>query len=90
METIHKSWYEKLEDELPKDIAELTNQQLTDLIFSNYQSRSAINLINRIKILNQYKGFNLPNNILQIMVEKKLIHRLEAVTAQEQYERSNK
>jgi hypothetical protein len=89
-EIIHIPWYVKLEDELPKDVAELTNQQLTDLIFSNYQSRSATNLNRRVKILNQYKGFNLPNNILQTMVEKKLIHRLEAVTAQEQYERSNK
>ena len=89
-EIIHIPWYVKLEDELPKDVAELTNQELTDLIFSNYQSRSSTSLNKRVKILNQYKGFNLPNNILQTMVEKKLIHRLEAVTAQEQYERSNK
>lgn len=89
-EIIHIPWYVKLEDELPKDVAELTNQELTDLIFSRYQSRSTTSLNKRVKILNQYKGFNLPNNILQTMVEKKLIHRLESVTAQEQYERSNK
>jgi|GEM_PF-4780328 len=73
--------------QLPKNYTDISDQDLVRLIFEQKLSRSLNNLRTRILDL-KITGFNLPENILDIMSDKGLIKRLEQMS-QIQFERAS-
>ena len=76
----------KIEDDVSKKYEEISNKGLVDLIFEFHLSKNINNLNNRIFDL-KLLGFELPDNLIEILVEKNLIKRLHEVTSQIQYQR---
>ncbi len=87
-EDLNIDWLlDRYQGKIPTNYSDLTDQELVKLIFEQKLSRSINNLRTRILDL-KITGFNLPENILDIMSNKGLIRRLME-TSQIQFERAS-
>lgn len=87
-EDLNIQWLlDRFNGNIPEDYNSIEDQDLVKLIFEQKLSRSINNLRTRILDL-KICGFQLPENILDVMVGKGLIKRLEE-TSQVQFERAS-
>ncbi len=73
--------------QIAKDYAQMTEQQVIRLIFENKLSRTLINLKNRISELVFEEGYAIPQNLIEILETQGSIQRIHANTSQVHYQK---
>lgn len=79
---------DKIENKYPKNFQDLTTAQCVELIFKNKYSRDLLNLNRRLAELKQL-GFNFPDDILNILVKRQSIAKMEGTFSQIQFQRAS-